>query len=134
MRPELERLALGCSTISFAGRLEGEELWSRLGAADVLLVPSRQEGWGLVVNEAMAAGLPVIVSDCVGCIDDLVIDSSGTVVQTGDITGMAIAMRNHVKQPEKRREQSVVARKIIAPWTTENWAKNITQAWEHALR
>lgn len=42
-------------------------------AADIFVLPSKEEVWGLVVNQAMAAKLPVIVSDKVGCVDDLVI-------------------------------------------------------------
>ncbi|MEZ0539179.1 glycosyltransferase family 4 protein [Fibrella arboris] len=45
-----------------------------LALADVLVLPSQSEPWGLVVNEAMACGMPVLVSDHCGCVDDLIQD------------------------------------------------------------
>jgi glycosyltransferase involved in cell wall biosynthesis len=57
---------------SFTGFLNQSELSAAYVAADVLVLPSDGgETWGLVVNEAMASGLPAIVSDTVGCTPDL---------------------------------------------------------------
>ncbi len=58
--------------VSFTGFLNQGEIAQAYAAADFLLLPSRSETWGLVVNEAMACGLPAIVSDGVGCAEDLV--------------------------------------------------------------
>jgi len=57
---------------SFAGFLNQTELPAAYVAADVLVLPSESETWGLSVNEAMACGLPAIVSDAVGCAPDLI--------------------------------------------------------------
>jgi len=57
---------------SFAGFLNQSELPAAYVAADVLVLPSESETWGLAVNEAMACGLPAIVSDSVGCAPDLI--------------------------------------------------------------
>lgn len=58
---------------SFLGFLNQTELPAAYAAADMLALPSEaSETWGLVVNEAMACGLPAVVSDAVGCADDLV--------------------------------------------------------------
>lgn len=135
LRAELEEKAGGSERISFAGRLEGHALWSRLVAADVLLAPSRSEPWGLVVNEALVAGLPVIVSDCFGCIDDLVHRGrNGIVVATGDVDGTAAAIRSLVRDADLRHAQATAAGEIISGWTSENWARNIIAAWKDALR
>jgi glycosyltransferase involved in cell wall biosynthesis len=62
-------------------------------AADVLVLPSQSETWGLVVNEAFACGLPAIVSDRVGCAPDMIChDITGRVVQIGDCGGLARAI------------------------------------------
>jgi glycosyltransferase involved in cell wall biosynthesis len=57
---------------SFAGFLNQTEVSKAYVAANVLVLPSESETWGLVVNEAMACGLPAIVSDTVGCAPDLI--------------------------------------------------------------
>ena len=60
--------------VTFTGFLNQGEIADAYAAADALVLPSDSgETWGLVVNEAMACGLPAIVSDHVGCVADLVI-------------------------------------------------------------
>jgi len=58
---------------SFAGFLNQTEVSDAYVAADVLVLPSESETWGLVVNEAMASGLPAVISDAVGCAPDLIV-------------------------------------------------------------
>jgi glycosyltransferase involved in cell wall biosynthesis len=63
----------GCPAASFTGFLNQTEISKAYIAADCLLLPSDyRETWGLVVNEAMASGLPCVVSDSCGCAEDLV--------------------------------------------------------------
>ena len=60
-------------TASFVGFLNQSEISRAYVAADCLVLPSdANETWGLVVNEAMASGLPCIVSNACGCAEDLV--------------------------------------------------------------
>lgn len=62
-------------------------------AADLLLLPSRRsETWGLVVNEALQHGLPVVVSDHVGCAPDLIDVNTGTMCDAGSIESLSAAM------------------------------------------
>lgn len=58
--------------VTFAGFLNQGEITQAYVAADCLVLPSESETWGLVVNEALACGLPVIVSDACGCVPDLI--------------------------------------------------------------
>jgi glycosyltransferase involved in cell wall biosynthesis len=58
--------------VLFPGFRKGKELGTYYGLASCFILPSLQEQWGLVVNEAMAAGLPVLVSQTSGCAPDLV--------------------------------------------------------------
>ena len=90
-RDESVRLA---APVRFAGFLNQEELLRAYIAADCLIVPSDgRETWGLVVNEALAAGLPVVVSDRVGCQPDLVVEGeTGAVAPLGDVVGLTAAL------------------------------------------
>lgn len=73
MADELTRRAGSNPRIVFAGLLNRKELPEAYAVSDVLVLPSDSgETWGLVVNEAMASGLPAIVSDQVGCAPDLI--------------------------------------------------------------
>src|SRR2546425_4634910 len=70
-----DRLGVGCSKLGFVNQSEMVRVYA---AADCLALPSDgRETWGLVVNEALATGLPCIVSDRVGCAPDLVDETTG---------------------------------------------------------
>jgi glycosyltransferase involved in cell wall biosynthesis len=63
--------------------------------ADLLVLPSHQETWGLVVNEAMACGVPAVVSDTVGCGPDLIeAGRTGAVFPLGDVAALASAIQS----------------------------------------
>ena len=75
---------------TFVGFKNQSELPAIYAAADVVVLPSGSETWGLVVNEAMACGVPAIVSDAVGCAPDLIRDGdTGFVFPAGDTAALA---------------------------------------------
>jgi len=89
---EQRAVAVGIGdAITIAGFVNQRELPDWYAAADALVLPSdSRETWGLVVNEAMAAGLPVVVSDAAGCSVDLVRDGdNGFTYACGDVTALA---------------------------------------------
>jgi len=74
----------------FAGFVNQSELPAYYSLGDLLILPSENEPWGLVVNEAMAMGLPAAVSDMVGCAPDLVIPGrTGYIFPVGDVKALA---------------------------------------------
>jgi glycosyltransferase involved in cell wall biosynthesis len=76
--------------VQFCGFVNQSELPAVYGGADVLVLPSTHETWGLVVNEGMACGLPAVVSDAVGCGPDLIERGiTGAVFRCGDVAALA---------------------------------------------
>jgi glycosyltransferase involved in cell wall biosynthesis len=87
-----EAARLGVRT-GWAGFLNQSELGRAYAAADCLALPSERESWGLVVNEAMATGVPCVVSDRVGCAPDLVRPGeTGESFAMGDVSDLAAAL------------------------------------------
>lgn len=115
------------------GQLTGTAVWDAYAVSDLLVLPSRAEGWGLVVNEAMAAGLPVIATDSCGCADDLIRDGvTGLLVPTADPASLTAALVRLARAPEQRARMGAAAREHIRPWTLDQAAINTTQAWAEA--
>ena len=80
--------------VHLLGFLSSPDAWSTLGVADLFVCPSEAEPWGLVINEAVAAGLPVLASDQCGAAEDLVVrDRTGEIVPTGDVRAWEHALR-----------------------------------------
>ncbi|MEQ1730346.1 MAG: glycosyltransferase family 4 protein [Vicinamibacterales bacterium] len=101
MGEELRRLAGNDPRIAFAGLLNRNELPEAYTASDVLVLPSDAgETWGLVVNEAMACGLPALVSDQVGSGPDLVLPGrTGDIFPLGDEVRLGAALQQLIDNP-----------------------------------
>lgn len=72
------------SNIKFLGYIDNEKLSEKLALSDCFILPSLSEPWGLVVEEALTIGVPVIVSNHVGCHSDLVNENNGIVFDVND--------------------------------------------------
>jgi len=121
-------VAAGTLPVTFAGFLNQSEMPAAYGAADALVLPSDHgETWGLVVNEAMACGLPAIVSDLVGCAEDLVLPGrTGMVVAFGDATALGTAMACMAADPAAAAAMGRAARSLVrGEYSIETAAKGI---------
>lgn len=99
---EARAAALGLD-VHWEGFRNQSELPETYAAADLLVLPSRSETWGLVVNEAFACGLPVVASDRVGCVPDLVLPGeTGEVYPSGDPAALAARLSELARDPERR--------------------------------
>ncbi|MFZ0745426.1 MAG: glycosyltransferase, partial [Terracidiphilus sp.] len=79
-------------SVVFAGAKTPEEVSMTLAECDCLVLPSLTEPWGLVANEALCTGLPVIVSDQCGCALDLAMQGTGWIFQAENTADLAEAM------------------------------------------
>jgi len=132
LRPEAEALAarLGLADVRFAGFLNQSELPMAYAAADVFVLPSKlHETWGLVVNEAMNFGLPVVLSDKVGCAEDLVPgDRNGFTFGHRSVTQLASALEALVADEALRRRLGEQGRAHIERYSIEACADGIVAA------
>jgi glycosyltransferase involved in cell wall biosynthesis len=116
--------------VLMAGFLNQSELPAAYTAADLLVLPSAwHETWGLVVNEAMNFGLPIVVSDKVGCAEDLVHSGwNGFVVPHRDVAALTEAIETLVASPERRAEFGARSRALVDAYSVERCADGIVAA------
>ncbi|MFZ0422332.1 MAG: glycosyltransferase family 4 protein [Xanthobacteraceae bacterium] len=97
--------------VTFAGFVNQTRMPEVYAAADVLVLPSSSETWGLVVNEAFACGLPAIVSDRVGCGPDMIVDgTTGSIVPVGNVERLADAIGYWTGAHSKERPDPAATR------------------------
>jgi glycosyltransferase involved in cell wall biosynthesis len=98
---------------SFTGFLNQTEISKAYVAADCLVLPSdHRETWGLVVNEALASGLPCVVSDACGCAEDLI--DADLCFPVGDIYSLGVALGRVGSKSPKDFNAEARARKFDA--------------------
>lgn len=106
--------------VQYEGFQAPEALPDYFSRADVFVLPSRHDGWGVVVNQALATGLPVITSNAVGAgLDYVKTGINGVMVTPGDADGLYDAMRNLAKNPEMARMWGVKSREMARSLTPE---------------
>src|SRR5208282_5618838 len=108
-REDLAQQAQGINpgTVCFPGFVQREDLAGLYALAEALVLPTHTDTWGLVVNEAMACGLPIIVSSVAGCSADLVEEGwNGCVVPPQDSEKLSAAIHSLVRQPELKQQMS----------------------------
>lgn len=117
--------------VSFAGFLNQTEIPSAYAVSDcIILASDERETWGLVINEAMACGLPAIVSNSVGCGSDLVFDDlTGYRYKCSDVFELSNKMIKISSNPQKARSMGKNAQKLLARhYTLEHVAASINLA------
>jgi glycosyltransferase involved in cell wall biosynthesis len=129
---EVQRLHL-TPCVQFVGLLEGKSKDQALAEADLFVLPSYHESFGLAVVEAMAWGLPVIITDAVALEEDVRAADAGLVSPVGSSQALAAAIRE-LGDPVKRRKKSDNARRLVeARFTKQRLAESLLAFYEKLI-
>ena len=125
-RSRLQQIA-GGADVMFYGKLYGDDLVKELHKADCLVLYSSREPWGLVVNEALASGIPCIVSDAVGARFDLVegVKPTGLVVSAQDRNALCGAMEKLASDALLRESMSNNALQRMEIWSYMEYKEHL---------
>ena len=97
MKIAAQKAGISTHFLGFCNQTEMPELYA---ASDILVLPSEHETWGIVANEALACGRPIVLADTVGAAPDLAMDNvAGRVFPLGDISALANALREITTHP-----------------------------------
>ena len=134
LRDELHSLASDApeGSIRFLGFRGQTELPPLYDLCNVFVLPSDTEPWGLVTNEAMNAGVPVIATTEVGAARDLVHDGdNGFVIEPGDIEGLSAALLKIFSDPEASARMGARSLEIIDKWSFREDVDGLREALRH---
>lgn len=122
-----------CAGVHFYGFRQINENPIFYGLAEAFILPSLWEEWGLVVNEAMASGLPIVVSETAGCAEDLVADGeNGFTFDPTNPYPLAGFLDRLAADASLRKRMSRISQERIAHWDCDHFARNAIAAVEAA--
>ena len=128
-RAELESAAAGLDGVRFCGFRNQSELPRFFDLATVFVLPARHEPWGLIVNEVMNAGKPVIVTDDVGAHPDLITNGvEGFVYPVGDVAALREALQKVIEVPGLAEQMGRAGLARISRWSFEEDVQGLRQA------
>jgi glycosyltransferase involved in cell wall biosynthesis len=130
LREELERFVRERGVHAhFAGFVNQTDLPKYYAAGDVFVLPTLDDPRGTVTNEAMACGLPVIVTDKLGAVGDIVLDGdNGFVFPAGDDARLARQLDTLVERPELRERMAQRSRQLIGEWDYARGVRGVMEA------
>lgn len=106
------------NNVVFGGFINQTDLPKVFATSDIFVLPAENEPWGLIVNEVMCASLPIIVSDEVGCVPDLVKDGiNGYHIKAGDPLALTEALERILINPALRTSMGNQSLMIIKTWS-----------------
>ncbi|MEA5593444.1 glycosyltransferase family 4 protein [Rivularia sp. UHCC 0363] len=115
--------------VVFAGFQPQTALPQYYGIADIFVFPTRSDTWGLVLNEAMAAGLPIVCSDAAGAAPDLVVNGeNGYLIPVGDVEKLSEKLQILVEDENLREKMGLHSQEIIANYTPQKMALGLKEA------
>ena len=131
--PLLKELA--GANVTFLGNVERDALPQVYADADIAVVPSRSETWGMALNEAALAGLPLVSTTAVGGAHDLIEEGvNGFIVPPDDPAALRDALLRFVGDAALRRSAGARSCEIALQFTPERWADAVTALVEWLAR
>jgi glycosyltransferase involved in cell wall biosynthesis len=125
---------LGSGIVKFCGWVHRERISEFYALAQALILPTYSDTWGLVVNEAMACALPIVVSDAAGCVPDLVHEGkNGWRFGPRDIDRLSRAMWEVCDQPESAARMGATSFELIQSYTPQACAAGLMEAVNFCL-
>ena len=125
---------LGLDDVVFAGFRKPEDLPGIYQAADVFVFPTLDDPWGLVANEALASGLPVLSSIYAGCTADLIVEGkNGWVINPLDHQDLVRGLEKAWSARTEWRAMGAEGRKMVAAVNIERMADGFRRAVEYTL-
>ena len=132
LEKELREAASPHACIRFAPFQNQTKMPRTYAAADLFVLPSFGETWGLAVNEAMCMGLPVVVSDRVGCAEDLVHPRrNGLVFEAGNVADLAACLRAALSDRERLRRWGAESRRLVCDYSYAKMTAGLREALAH---
>jgi glycosyltransferase involved in cell wall biosynthesis len=121
--------------VEIMGFLQPQDLPRAYGECDVLCAPSRYDGWGLVVVEGMAAGMPVISTSATGAAVDLLDDSCGWVIRPSDQISLYNALKSAADiDTSKLRQMGLMGRERARAFDVEEGTQRFVSAALSAMQ
>jgi glycosyltransferase involved in cell wall biosynthesis len=131
LKSRVAAMSIG-DAVAFLGTKSLDEISLMYLNHTALVLPSHSEPWGLVVNESLSYGCPVVVSSACGCVPDLVLDGwTGYSFEVGNVEALASAMRSVV---ENSNDRLVVARKCLEVISNYTPARAASQILDGCVR
>jgi glycosyltransferase involved in cell wall biosynthesis len=130
--PEEARLrALAGPNVTFLGQVPRDALPDVYGDADIAVMPSRWDPWGMILNEAALAGLPLVSTTAAGAALELIEDgANGFRVPPDDPAALREAIGRLAADADFRRRAGMRSREIVARFTPDAWAEAVATAVE----
>lgn len=127
--------SLSMSNVVFGGFVNQADLPKVYAASDVFVLPAENEPWGLIVNEVMCAGIPVVVSDEVGCVADLVKDGvNGFHMKAGDVDSLVSGLERLLADKTMRERMGAANLSVMSRWSYEQCRQGIIAALRYCVR
>ncbi len=116
--------------VQFEGFKDWDDLPSFYSASDILCAPSRYDGWGLIVPEGLAAGMPVIATDSMGAAHELIAHGrNGWRIPADNVEALSRALREAIEMPEAQlQKMKDAARSSVARHSLRQGADRFAEA------